>query len=126
MVSTENGDTGKPLSKIVKEPTVRELTQDVSCCPGYQLLTRKTIPKNHIEICEEVKNTARKSTSVHLTTESWTLRNSCSFLSMTAHYLDDDTHLKSHMIPCKDFLEKDMADNRYIYLKNILNKVTAV
>ncbi|XP_065368779.1 E3 SUMO-protein ligase ZBED1-like [Calliphora vicina] len=128
---------GHHALRIVEELEFKKLIEVVSQCPGYTLPTRKTLSNNILptvynEILSNVKIQLVTATAVCLTTDGWTSKTNVSYLAVTAHYIDDDTNLKSHLIACDEFGERHTAENLTNYLEKIMsdfeinNKITAV
>ena len=60
---------------------------------------------------ERVKIQVQSADSVCITTDSWTSRGIESYLSLTAHYLDNNFELQSSLLGCFVFNEKHSAEN---------------
>lgn len=94
---------GHHALRIVEEPEFKTLIEMVSHCPGYSLPTRKTLsnnilPRIHCEILSSIKIKLQSATAVCLTTDGWTSKTNASYLAITAHYIDENTELQSHLI----------------------------
>lgn len=128
---------GHHALRIVEEPEFKNLIHAVSQCPNYNLPSRKSLscnilPTVHAEILEKIKIEIQSASGICLTTDGWTSKSNKSFLAVTAHFIDNETILRSHLISCEEFIERHTADNLCNYLKKvasdfqITNKITAV
>lgn len=128
---------GHHALRIVEEPEFKRLIELVSQCPGYSLPTRKTLSHNIMEtvysdILCQVKTQLHSASAICLTTDGWTSKANESYLAVTAHYIADDTVLKSHLIACDKYDGRHTSENLCSFLKdvmkeyNIENKITAV
>lgn len=123
--------------RIVEEPEFKNLITAVSQCPGYSLPSRKTLSNNilqsvHSAVLEDIKSTIIEASAVCLTTDGWTSKTNTSYMAVTAHFINKNTELKSHLLACEEFGERHTADNLTRFLNDVLagfeisNKVTAI
>lgn len=94
--------------------------------PGYSLPSRKTIssrliPELYDKCVEEVKEHLRNIRYVTITTNGWTLVNNECYISITAHFIDDDCRFQSYLLDCFKYEEKHTAENLATEIKNILS-----
>lgn len=99
---------GHHALRIVEEPEFKKLIEVVLQSPGYTLPTRKTLsnqilPKVYCEFLEQIKEDIRSATAVCLTTDGWTSKTNTSYMAVTAHFINQNTELKSHLIACEEF-----------------------
>ncbi|CAG5046036.1 unnamed protein product [Parnassius apollo] len=120
---------------LVEQPEIKELFAMI--IPGYSLPTRKTVsnsllPKMYQECLEKVQVNIDSAWAVCLTTDSWTSINNVSFVSVTAHYLDNTYIMRSYLLDCFSFSDRHTAENLCQSLQakivewKIQNKVVAV
>lgn len=123
--------------RIVEEPEFKNLITAVSQCPDYSLPSRKTLSNNilqsvHSAVLEDIKSTIIEASAVCLTTDGWTSKTNTSYMAVTAHFINKNTELKSHLLACEEFGERHTADNLTRFLNDVLagfeisNKVTAI
>ncbi|CAG5015362.1 unnamed protein product [Parnassius apollo] len=99
---------------LVEQPEIKELFAMI--IPGYSLPTRKTVsnsllPKMYQECLEKVQVNIDSAWAVCLTTDSWTSINNVSFVSVTAHYLDNTYIMRSYLLDCFSFSDRHTAKN---------------
>lgn len=94
------------LFSVVEDFGFRKFVNDLN--PNYQLPSRRTITDTYLTAAyeqrlEEVEIELAWAKAVTLTTDSWTSRNTESFLGVTAHYLKNDYELNSVLLGCVSF-----------------------
>ncbi|XP_047518984.1 E3 SUMO-protein ligase ZBED1-like [Pieris napi] len=105
--------------------------------PSYSIPTRKTIsnsliPKFYQTTKEKVLLQLSSAEAVCLTTDGWTSMNNVSFISLTAHFIDEKTQLQSVLLGCTEFHERKTKENLLNFLQTevlkwgLSNKITAV
>lgn len=120
---------------IVESEEFKKFVQTVN--PGYSLPSRKTIssrliPELYEKCVDEVREHLRNVRYVTITTNGWTLVNNECYISITAHFIDDDCKYQSYLLDCFKYEEKHTAENLAAEIKNILtdwgliHKVNAV
>ena len=93
----------------------------------YKMPTRKTVsstllPQLYATIKERVKEEIKSTDSVCITTDGWSSRANESYLSVTAHYLDNKLELKSSLLECFKYDEKHTANNLAEELHRVLQE----
>lgn len=120
---------------IVESEDFKKFVQTVN--PGYSLPSRKTIssrliPELYEKCVEEVREHLRNVRYVTITTNGWTLANNECYISITAHFIDEECKFQSYLLDCFRYEEKHTAENLAHEIKNILiewgliHKVNAV
>uniref|UniRef100_A0AAG5DRX0 BED-type domain-containing protein n=1 Tax=Anopheles atroparvus TaxID=41427 RepID=A0AAG5DRX0_ANOAO len=76
--------------------------------PKYVLPTRKTLsnaslPALYNDTFELVKSNLKNSSTVSLTADCWTNINQLSFCAVTAHFMNYNNELCSHLLECSEF-----------------------
>ena len=102
-----------PLS-IVDKPSFCELIEELN--EKYAIPHRQTIKETHLPfeeklIVNSITIEMKDSTSVYVTVDIWTNRQMRSFIGFTAHFVDNDFDLKSRLLCCKHFVERQNAVN---------------
>lgn len=118
MIALDN----QPLS-IVENTGFRNLMKKLK--PKYNLPSRKYLTENIIpHLYEETRSTIRKgvlsATVISVTTDLWTnINNMESFISFTAHWLDDSFKFNHAVLQMKHFPESHTAE----HIKNCLEEI---
>ncbi|XP_026736462.1 zinc finger BED domain-containing protein 1-like [Trichoplusia ni] len=106
--------------------------------PTYTLPTRKTISSSLIpKLYQTTKDKVllqlkTEADAICLTTDGWTSTSNTSFVALTAHYIDQNSLLKSVLLGCIEFDERHTAENLFNFLINeveawgISNKITGI
>lgn len=79
------------------------------------------------ELFEEVKSNLAKVfegrvEATSLTTDSWTLRASDSYMCATCHFMDKESVLHMHALACVKMAESHTAENLYPFIESILEE----
>lgn len=74
------------------------------------------MPKSYQECLEIVQLEIASAYAICITTDSWTSVNNVSFVSVTAHFIDNG-NMKSYLLDCFPFSERHTAVNITEYLK---------
>jgi hypothetical protein len=103
----------RPIS-VVEGNGFKRLVEKLD--PRYQLPCRRTLSKNIIpSLAEEEKgriaDDLKFADTIALTTDTWTSLTSTSFMSVTAHFLNDEEILSSKMLDCSSFHERHTSEN---------------
>ncbi|XP_050561015.1 E3 SUMO-protein ligase ZBED1-like [Spodoptera frugiperda] len=111
--------------RMVEEPEFRKLIDMVSTCPGYQLPTRKTfsqslIPKTYKEVFEACLQNIKEAHAICLCTDGWTSSANQSYIAVTAHYIDNNTKLKSILLGCINYNERHTSANLTAFIRQII------
>lgn len=120
---------------IVESEDFKKFVQTVN--PGYSLPSRKTIssrliPELYEKCVEDVREHLRNVRYITITTNGWTLVNNECYISITAHFIDDECKYQSYLLDCFKYEEKHTAENLAAEIKTILtnwgliHKVNAV
>lgn len=94
--------------RIVEEPEMKQFVHLVSQCPKYTMPSRKTLSGNLLdvafsEISESVKTQVDLASAVCITTDGWTSRSNDNYIAITAHFIDNETVLRSYLLACAEF-----------------------
>lgn len=73
-----------------------------------------------MDILEKIKSKIRSASAVCLTVDGWTSRTNASYMAVTAHYIDEDTLIQSHLISCDEYGERHPAENLSTFLKKVI------
>ncbi|XP_073995761.1 E3 SUMO-protein ligase ZBED1-like [Rhodnius prolixus] len=120
---------------IVEDQEFRKLIKLL--CPSYNVPSRKYISNSLLPMIYKREESKLKSkfnevNAVCLTTDCWTSVNNESFIAITAHYIDQNTNLQTHLLKCTSYSERHTANNLASHLQStvqeweLTNKVTAV
>lgn len=99
---------------IVEEEEFKNMYKMI--LPTYTLPTRKTIsssliPKLYETTKEKVQQLISKADALCLTTDGWTSINIVSYMGLTAHFIDENTELKSVLLGCTEFSDRHTSIN---------------
>lgn len=102
----------QPLS-IVEDKGFRSFTNALN--PSYILPSRKTLSKSLIpQLYDKTRAALQeridKASAVSLTTDCWTSIATCSYMSITCHFVED-YKMFSCLLDCFQFTERHTADN---------------
>ncbi|XP_058982655.1 E3 SUMO-protein ligase ZBED1-like [Musca domestica] len=114
---------GHHAFRIVEEPEFKNLVSLISHCPNYALPSRKSLSNNLLdskynEILAKLKVSTEAAFAVCITTDGWTSRANCSYLAITAHYIEG-TELTSNVLACIEFNERHTAENIKCAIKDV-------
>lgn len=96
--------------------------------PSYSLPTRKTLsesllPRQYLQLKNQVKNEISKAQAVCITTDGWTSDNNESFIGVTAHYIDPEAgKMCANLLGCIEFDDSHTSMNLCHFLKNELRE----
>ncbi|XP_049290608.1 zinc finger BED domain-containing protein 4-like [Anopheles funestus] len=95
--------------------------------PNYELPSRKTLSNgllmdNYLGVLDTVTESLFKTKSVALTMEGWTSSYNASYLTVTAHYINDDFELCSNLLECSEFSNHCAGHNIADWLKKVMAK----
>ncbi|XP_046567978.1 E3 SUMO-protein ligase ZBED1-like [Haliotis rubra] len=79
--------------------------------PSRTTLSRKVIPDLYEKVKEEVKAGLKASHSVALTTNGWTSRATQSYITITAHFIDDERELKNKVLQTRPIFDSHTGVN---------------
>ena len=93
--------------------------------PRYELPSRRTVMRNHLPskyetIKQQLLQDLAVTTSVGLTTDIWTSRQTESFCCVTAHYIINDWELQSSVLETFQLTDSHTADNIAESLKKVV------
>ncbi|XP_072380666.1 E3 SUMO-protein ligase ZBED1-like [Diabrotica undecimpunctata] len=120
------------LRMVVKEYQPFSLVDDVEfkkfvsmLNPGYSLPTRKTLSNNLLSQLyqselEKVKQKLKNINAVCLTTDTWTSSTTESYLSVTAHFFENNLQLTSVLLECIKMEDRHTGENYSRHLKEIV------
>lgn len=81
----------QPFS-IVKDRRFKAFTKALNpsyVLPSRQTLSKTIIPEIYLKICEQIMEKVGKASAVCLTTDCWTSMSTCSFMSVTCHFIEN-------------------------------------
>nr|XP_055044282.1 zinc finger BED domain-containing protein 4-like [Misgurnus anguillicaudatus] len=78
--------------------------------PSRQTLSKTIIPEMFLKIHEQIMEKVNKASAVCLTTDCWTSRATCGFMSVTCHFIEN-YKMESCLLDCFEFTERHTADN---------------
>ncbi|GBP03134.1 Zinc finger BED domain-containing protein 1 [Eumeta japonica] len=111
-----------PLS-FVEGPGLLQFLHTV--CPDYTVPSRTVIRDRLQGLYDAVRNklllTLNKFPHVAITTDGWSSRSNCSFVTITVHGVDEQWNLCSFTLDTLEMLENHTATNTYNYLVKALN-----
>ncbi|XP_072400428.1 E3 SUMO-protein ligase ZBED1-like [Diabrotica undecimpunctata] len=125
----------QPLS-VIENPGFKELIAGLE--PSYSIPSRFTfsnsfLPQKFQQKQDKLKALLSKTSAITITTDSWIAQHSqTSYISYTAHFIDNDWGLYSCLLTCHQYEQSHTAENLkddlYNVLKewNIFDKVFAV
>ena len=92
--------------------------------PRYNLqsrthITRTLIPAMYDEIVSKVRKTLKESSFISLTTDGWTSRATKSFITVTAHVMDEKWKLKEFVLSTAEMSDSHTAENLAEHLKKV-------
>lgn len=87
---------------VVESPSFRNFINKIN--PGYPRPTRKTLStalleKHYTIHAENIIEKLKTAKFVAITTDCWSSIAKESYISITVHYIDQNTVLKSHILP---------------------------
>lgn len=102
----------QPFS-IVEDKGFKSFVQALN--PTYVLPSRKTlsqtiIPQLYNTECALWQDRVKKASAVCLTTDCWTSRTTCSYMSVTCHFIEN-FKMTSCLLDCFEFAERHTAEN---------------
>ena len=86
--------------------------------PSRKYFTETTIPELYKETREMVQDALEPALRVALTCDGWTSRSTVSFVTFTAHFIDDDWQLQSYVLQTREMNESHTGRNMAKVLKN--------
>lgn len=103
----------QPFS-LVEDPEFQKFVALLN--PSYNLPSRKTLinrllPAVYNEVLETVKVQVGQAKSICLTCDGWTSNTNVnvSYYALTAHFFDEHTELKSVLLECSEFPERQYS-----------------
>lgn len=113
---------GHHTFSMVDEPDFRNMIHTL--CPGYNIPDKKTIkyslvPHMYSSAKELVKLKISEVSSFCITTDSWKSSYDNVYMTITAHYIADDSEINSSLLDCITLCDQYTVDD----LTNALQKV---
>lgn len=110
---------------VVEDPEFKKFINML--CPNYSLPSRKTLanslmPRLHKELFDKINYNLSSAKSICLTSDGWTSMNNISFYALTAHFIDDEINLKSHLLECSEFPERHTSENISAWVTSVITK----
>ena len=97
---------------------VRKLNSSYTM-PGRKTVSNDLLSQLYSVTKERVREQLRPASSVRITTDCWRSLANENYISVTAHYLDNDCNLKSSLLDCFVYEQKHTAANLAEELKRI-------
>lgn len=99
---------------LVESPELKEFVKELN--PNYQLPSRKTLSnvllENYFQKTKEtVQSQLQQTKYVALNTDGWLSKPNENYLTVTAHFIGEDSQLKSYMLECTQFSDRHIAEN---------------
>lgn len=84
--------------------------------PSYKLpsrttLSRTILPEKYNLAAENIRMKLNDASYITLTTDTWTSMATENYLSITAHFIDNEWRLHSILIHCFKFSERHTSEN---------------
>lgn len=110
----------RPFS-IVEDPSVRRLLRRMD--PKYTVPSRthfstKVVPKIYEETKATVKQTLQETESIAITTDGWTSRSTKSYITITAHGINNDWKMENVVLQTRPIYESHTGRSNAILLVN--------
>ncbi|XP_041722424.2 zinc finger BED domain-containing protein 4-like [Coregonus clupeaformis] len=110
----------QPFS-IVEDKGMKNFVKALN--PTYTLPSRKTLSQTMIPKLYDTERAlwqerVTKAPSVCLTTDCWTSRTTCSFMSVTCHFIED-YKMTSCLLDCFEFTDRHTAENLAVELLRV-------
>ena len=86
--------------------------------PGRFYVTRTLMPDLYENVKAEIVEGLRCAESIAITTDGWTSRATESYITVTAHYLNEDWEMKNHVLQTLPIYEAHTSDNLSDVLTN--------
>ena len=110
--------------KIVEHESFRHLMQLLN--PQYEVPSRTTvrarIDQQYNDAKKSLLSSLQGSTSVALTTDSWTSNATEAYLTVTVHYIKDDWSMESRILMIRAMPERHTGENLAIRLKDCVDE----
>ena len=79
--------------------------------PNRKLFSDKQIPALYDKVRREIEESLHKAQRVAVTVDGWTSCATASYVTVTAHYIDDRWVLKNHVLQIRVFSEAPTGTN---------------
>ncbi|CAM4722270.1 unnamed protein product [Leuciscus chuanchicus] len=87
--------------------------------PNRKLFSDKQIPALYDKVRREIEESLHKAHRVAVTVDGWTSCATASYVTVTAHYIDDGWVLKNHVLQTRVFNEAHTGNNLAILLQDV-------
>ncbi|CAH2101579.1 unnamed protein product [Euphydryas editha] len=104
---------------IVEETEFKNMYQMILptyVLPSRKIISTRLIPKLYQATKEKVLQLTAEADAICLTTEGWTSSSNDNYIALTAHFINQDTTLKSVLLGCTHFDEWHTSENLSAYL----------
>jgi hypothetical protein len=103
----------RPLNSI-NDRGFQELIKTLE--PRYEMssrthITEKILPAKYKELKAEVKSTLQSASFISLTTDGWTSRATQSFITVTAHVINDNCESQVYVLSTSELEESNNGEN---------------
>ena len=87
--------------------------------PNRKLFTDKEIPLLYEKVRHEIAKSLSNAKRVAITVDGWTSRATDSYVTVTAHYIDEEWVLQNHVLQTRPFNEAHTGNNLGLLLKDV-------
>ncbi|XP_077085839.1 E3 SUMO-protein ligase ZBED1 [Siphateles boraxobius] len=108
-----HNNTTKQLVIKDKGSLVKEATETATLLNSY------LIPALYDKVRREIEESLHKAQRVALTVDGWTSCATASYVTVTAHYIDDGWVLKKHVLQTRVFNEAHTGNNLAVLLQDV-------
>ncbi|XP_063384882.1 E3 SUMO-protein ligase ZBED1-like [Cydia fagiglandana] len=107
---------------LVESPEFKDFVRELN--PNYKLPSRKTLSNVLVEkyyniTKERIKAELAESDHVALTTDGWSSDPNDNYISVTAHFINQEADLKAYALECAQYSDRHTAENLAQQLKKI-------
>ena len=88
--------------------------------PSRHYLLSKVIHPMFEETKAEVKANINKCKNIGLCTDTWTSMSQTSYITITAHVIDEEMHLSSYVLGTQEIKVRHTSENLFEHIQNIL------
>ena len=98
-----------------------------SLCPRYKLpsrayMTNTIIPSLYYESVDIIKDILKKVKYISMTTDAWTSFSKQSYITVTAHLIDNQVELQFFVLDTSEMKERYTSENLLEHVKGVMKK----
>lgn len=90
--------------------------------PSRTTLSRTLLPEKYNLVSEKIKLILQDATDITLTTDTWTSMATESYMSITAHFIDENWEMHSILVDCFKFGERHTSENLKMEIIRVLTE----